>query len=175
MMKEAEVAQEDFVRMLKLEQDQKILDVRQEYDAKARDLQQKYAQKMKLLRDQMEGARKNEIMRIEDDKNTHIKKCMDKNQKDFQEIKVYYGDITSSNLDLIKRLKEEHEEIKKRQHTDSKHMLDLKQKNTQLSEPLRRANRDVDALQEELRLYEVDKKRLAEVKEKIKEQEKTYP
>jgi hypothetical protein len=53
-------------------------------------------------------------------------------------------------------------------------MLDLKQKNTQLSEPLRRANRDVDALQEELRLYEVDKKRLAEVKEKIKEQEKTF-
>merc|ERR1719201_3317551 len=85
---------------------------------------------------------------------------MDKNQKEFQDIKVYYGDITSSNLDMIKRLKEEHEEIKKRSASDSKHMLDLKQKNTKLPE--------------ELRLYEVDKKRLAEVKEKIKEQEKTY-
>ena len=53
-------------------------------------------------------------------------------------------------------------------------MFDLKQKNTQLSEPLRKAIRDVEALQEELRCYEVDKKRLAEVKEKIKEQEKTY-
>merc|ERR1719456_7645 len=168
MMKEAEVAQEDFVRMLKLEQDHKILDLRQEYDAKARDLQQKYAQKMRLLRDQMEGARKNEIMRIEDDKNAHIKKCMDKNQKDFQDIKVYYGDITSSNLDLIKRLKEEHEEIKKRQHTDAKHMYDLKQKNTHLSEPLRKADHDVQRLTEELRCYEVDKKRLHNVKEKIK-------
>jgi uncharacterized membrane-anchored protein YjiN (DUF445 family) len=75
---------------------------------------------------------------------------------------------------MIKRLKEEHEEIKKRSASDSKHMLDLIQKNTQLSEPLRRADRDVSALQEELRLYEVDKKRLAEVKEKIKDQEKTY-
>ena len=42
-------------------------------------------------------------------------KCMQKNAKEFQDIKVYYGDITSSNLDQIKRLKEEHEEIKKRQ------------------------------------------------------------
>merc|ERR1719482_330616 len=121
----------------------------------------------------MESARKSEIARIEDEKNQHIMKCM-QNAKEFQDIKVYYGDITSSNLDQIKRLKEEHEEIKKRQSADAKHMFDLKQKNTQLSEPLRKAIRDVEALQEELRCYEVDKKRLAEVKEKIKEQEKTY-
>merc|ERR1719169_146784 len=109
-----------------------------------------------------------------DEKNQHILRCMAKNAKEFSDIKVYYGDITSSNLDQIKRLKEEHEEIKKRQSADAKHMFDLKQKNTQLSEPLRRADRDVSALQEELRLYEGDKKRLAEVKEKIKDQEKTY-
>merc|ERR1711981_10046 len=41
-MKEAEVAQEDFIRMLKLEQDQKILELRQEFDRKARDMQQKF-------------------------------------------------------------------------------------------------------------------------------------
>jgi hypothetical protein len=40
-MKEAEVAQEDFIRMLKLEQDQKMMELRQEFDAKARDMQQK--------------------------------------------------------------------------------------------------------------------------------------
>jgi len=174
MMKEAEVAQEDFVRMLKLEQDQKMMELRQTFDSKARDLQQKYTQKMRLIREQMETARKNEILRIEDDKNQHILRCMSKNAKEFQDIKVYYGDITSSNLDLIKRLKEEHEEIKKRQSSDAKHMFDLKQKNTQLSEPLRRAIKDVEDLVDELRLYEVDKKKLAEVKEKIKEQEKTY-
>merc|ERR1719371_164920 len=151
-----------------------MMELRQEFDAKARDLQQKYTQKQKTIRDQMETNRKNEILRIDDEKNKHIRQCMDKNQKEFQDIKVYYGDITSSNLDMIKRLKEEHEEIKKRSASDSKHMLELKQKNTQLSEPLRRADRDVSALQEELRLYEVDKKRLAEVKDKIKEQEKTY-
>merc|ERR1712093_734920 len=172
MMKEAEVAQEDFIRMLKLEQDQKILELRQEYDRKARDLQQKYGLKTKTIRDDMENVRKARIAKIEESKNQHIARCMQKNGKDFQDIKVYYGDITSSNLDLIKRLKEEHAEIKKRESADAKQMFDLQQKNKQLSEPLRRAHQDVDRLQDELRMYEMDKKKLNEVKEKIKDSER---
>jgi len=172
-MKESEVAQEDFIRMLKLEQDQKILELRQEYDRKARDMQQKYGQRMKRIREDMEKARRKQIMKIEEAKNAHIYRCMQKNMKDFQDIKVYYGDITSSNLDLIRRLKEEHTEIKKREGADNKQMTDLQQKNKQLSEPLRKANQDVDRLLEELRVYELDKKRLHEVKEKIRESETT--
>jgi len=56
-MKEAEVAQEDFIRMLKLEQDQTILELRQEFDRKARDMQQKYDLRMKTIRDEMEKQR----------------------------------------------------------------------------------------------------------------------
>merc|ERR1712057_126998 len=52
-MKEAEVAQEDFIRMLKLEQDQKILELQQEFDRRARDMQQKYGLKMKTIREDM--------------------------------------------------------------------------------------------------------------------------
>jgi len=170
-LKEAEVSQEDFIRMLKLEQDKKIFELRQEFDRKARDSQQKYALKMKTLPEEMEKQRKQQILRIEEAKNSQIAKCMKKNMKDFQEIKVYYGDITSSNLDLIKRLKEEHAEIKKRETSDAKEMFDLQQKNKQLSEPLRKAHSDVDRLQEELRLYQIDKKKLHDVKEKIREHE----
>ena len=54
-MKEAEVAQEDFIRMLKLEQDRKILELRQEFDLRARDMQQKYELRMKTIRDDMDG------------------------------------------------------------------------------------------------------------------------
>merc|ERR1719364_450268 len=121
----------------------------------------------------MEKARRKQIMKIEEAKNTHIHRCMQKNMKDFQDIKVYYGDITSSNLDLIKRLKEEHAEIKKRESADAKQMFDLQQKNKQLSEPLRKAHQDVDRLQDELRMYEMDKKKLNEVKERIKDSEST--
>lgn len=169
--KENEVAQDEFIRMLKLEQDQKILELRQEFDRKARDMQQKYELRMKTIRDEMEKQRRKQIQKIEEAKNTAILKVMQKNQKDFQEIKVYYGDITSTNLDLIKRLKEEHHEIKKRENGDAKHMFDLEQKNKQLKEPLKRAHQDVDMLQDKLNLYEEDKKKLADVKEKIKQTE----
>eukprot|EP00929_Paragymnodinium_shiwhaense_P057164 TRINITY_DN28611_c0_g1_i1.p1 TRINITY_DN28611_c0_g1~~TRINITY_DN28611_c0_g1_i1.p1 ORF type:complete len:460 (-),score=196.21 TRINITY_DN28611_c0_g1_i1:201-1580(-) len=170
-MKEAEVAQDDFIRMLKLEQDQKILDLRQEFDRKARDMQQKYDLRMKTIRDDMEKLRRNQIQKIEEAKNAHIQRVMAKNQKDFLEIKVYYQEITTSNLDLIKRLKEEHSEIKKRENADAKHMFDLEQRNKQLKEPLKRAHQDVERLQAELQAYEDDKKRLADVKEKIKHSE----
>ena len=69
------------------------------------------------------------------------------------------------------RLKEEHAELKKRESSDAKQMYDLQQKNKQLAEPLKKAQQDVDRLQEEAQLYAQDKKRLANVKAKIKEQE----
>lgn len=170
-MKEAEVAQEDFIRMLKLEQDQKILELRQEFDRRARDMQQKYELRMRTIRDEMEKQRRKQIAKIEEAKNTRIQNVMQKDQKDLQEIKVYYGDITSSNLDSIKRLKEEYLEIKKRQNLDAKHMFDLEQKNKQLKEPLKKAKQDVLELEEEQKAYDQDKIRLAAIKDKIQSSE----
>merc|ERR1712151_723801 len=89
-MKEAEVAQEDFIRMLKLEQDQRILDLRQEFDRMARDMQQKYELRMKTIREDMEKQRRRQVQKIEEAKTAHVQKVMAKNQKDFLEIKVYY-------------------------------------------------------------------------------------
>merc|ERR1712232_664414 len=166
-MKEAEVSQEDFIRMLKLEQDQKILELRQEFDRRARDMQQRYELRMKTIRDEMERTRRRQVQTIEESKNEHIKRVMQKNQKDFLEIKVYYQEITTANLDSIKRLKEEHSEIKKRENSDAKHMFDLVQRNKQLKEPLKKAIQDVERLQAELLAYEEDKKKLTSVKEKI--------
>merc|ERR1719191_2130097 len=119
---------------------------------------------MKTIREEMERARKNQIQKIEEAKNAHIHRVMAKNQKDFLEIKVYYSEITTSNLDLIKRLKEEHSDIKKRENADAKHMFDLEQRNKQLKEPLKRAHQDVERLTAELQAYEEDKKKLAAVK-----------
>jgi hypothetical protein len=169
--KEAQVSQEDFMRMLKLEQDQNILELRQEFDRKARDMQQKYELRMKGIRDEMEKQRRKQIQKIEEAKNAQIQKVMQKNQKDFMEIKVYYQEITTSNLDLIKRLKEEHSEIKKRENDNAKMMFDLENKNKQLKEPLKKAHQDVEDLEKELLAYEEDKKKLANVKEKIRQSE----
>lgn len=169
--KEAEVAQQDFTRMLKLEQDQKILELRHEFDRKARDMQQKYELRMKEIREEMEKQRKKQIQQIEESKNTQIEGVMKKNQQDFTEIKVYYQEITVSNFDSIKRLKEDYADIKKTENDDAKKMYDLEQRNKQLKEPMKKAKQDVERLEQEKEAYKEDKKRLAQVKEKIKQSE----
>lgn len=170
-LKEAEVAQDDFMRMLKLEQDQKILELRKEFDRRARDMQMKYKQRMKQIRDDMERGQKKQILRIEESKNAQIARVMQKNQKDLLEIKVYYTEITNSNLDTIRRLKDEHGLIKRDENDTGKKMYDLEQKNKQLKEPLKRANQDVDRLKGELVAYEDDKQKLAVVKDNIRQLE----
>eukprot|EP00416_Gambierdiscus_australes_P039960 CAMPEP_0171103368 /NCGR_PEP_ID=MMETSP0766_2-20121228/58878_1 /TAXON_ID=439317 /ORGANISM="Gambierdiscus australes, Strain CAWD 149" /LENGTH=459 /DNA_ID=CAMNT_0011563787 /DNA_START=89 /DNA_END=1464 /DNA_ORIENTATION=- len=170
-MKEAQVAQEDFFNMLKLEQDQKILELRQEFDRRARDMQQKYELRMKEIRDEKEKQQQKQIHKIEEAKNAQIQEVMAKNQKDFLEIKVYYSEITNSNLDLIKRLKEEFSGIKQEENDNARKMYDLEQKNKQRKEPLNRANQEVRRKEQELEAYEEDKKKLATVKEKIKQAE----
>ena len=69
---------------------------------------------MKLLRDDLELRRKVEILEIEERKNNHINELMKKHEKAFGEIKNYYNDITHNNLDLIRSLKEEVAEMKRR-------------------------------------------------------------
>ncbi|CAE7557834.1 DRC4 [Symbiodinium pilosum] len=169
--KESEVAQQDFTRMLKLEQDQKILELRHEFDRKARDMQQKYELRMKTIREEMEKQRRKQIQKIEESKNAQIEQVMKKNQLDFTEIKVYYQEITVSNFDSIKRLKEDYATIKKDENDDAKKMYDLEQRSKQLKEPMKKANQDVERLEQEKEAYKEDKKRLAQVKEKIKQSE----
>ena len=106
-LKEKELANEHFVRQLKLEHAKEITKLRQEFELQARELQQKYEKKMKLLRDDLELRRKQEIHEIEERKNTHINELMKKHERAFSEIKNYYNDITLNNLAMIATLKEE--------------------------------------------------------------------
>jgi len=54
--------------------------------------------------------------------NTHINDLMRKHERAFAEIKNYYNDITHNNLDLIKALKEDVAEMKKREAQNEKLM-----------------------------------------------------
>ena len=87
-----------------------------------KELQKKYEAKMKILRDDLELRRKVEILEIEERKNHHINELMKKHEKAFGEIKNYYNDITHNNLDLIKSLKEEVADVRRREIQDEKAM-----------------------------------------------------
>ncbi|EFJ43922.1 hypothetical protein VOLCADRAFT_121364 [Volvox carteri f. nagariensis] len=166
-LKEQELAHQDIIRQLKLEHAKEITKLRQEFELQARELQQKYEKKMKMLRDDLELRRKQEIHEIEERKNTHINELMKKHERAFAEIKNYYNDITHNNLDLIKTLKEDVAEMKKREAQNEKLMYEIAQDNKRLSEPLTKALKEVEMLRQQLANYDKDKLSLSQTKARL--------
>ncbi|PFH38178.1 putative PF2 arrest specific protein 8/11 [Besnoitia besnoiti] len=173
MTREMQAVHAEFLQQLKLRQDEKILELRREFERSARDLHVKWKLRTDNLRDDMQKRRKLLVAKIEADKNSHLSMVQSQNSKTSHAIKRYYGDITSSNLELIKRLKKEHADLKQAEAREGKRMADLIAKNRGLVEPLRRTTQETEKLQHELRLYEIDKVKLAEAKQKLTEQTST--
>ena len=167
-LKELEMAHEESIRELKGENDKNITKLRQQYEREVRDLQLKLDRMMRLLRDDLELRRKVEILEIEERKNGHINELMKRHEKSFSEIKNYYNDITHNNLDLIRSLKEEVAEMKRKEVHSEKLMYEIAQENKRLSEPLTRALKEVEKLRHELSSYQKDKVSLQNSKSRLK-------
>ncbi|KAG8541762.1 hypothetical protein GDO81_028289 [Engystomops pustulosus] len=127
---------------------------------------------MRLLRDELELRRKTEIHEVEERKNGQINTLMKNHEKAFSDIKNYYNDITLNNLALINSLKEQMEEMRKKEDRLEKEMADLQLQNRRLTEPLQKARDDVTELHRQLASYEKDKTSLANTKSRLKSTEK---
>jgi hypothetical protein len=99
--------------------------------------------------------------------NNHINELMKKHEKAFGEIKNYYNDITHNNLDLIRSLKEEVSDLKKKELANEKLMFEIALENKKLSEPLTRALKEVEKLRHELANYQKDKMSLQNAKSRL--------
>lgn len=166
-LKEMELSHEDYIKSLKANHDRNVTTLRLEFEAKVKELNIKFETRMRNVRTELEAQRKQEIQRIEDRKNAHIASLMHAHEKAFAEIKNYYNDITHSNLDLIKSLKEEVAEMKKTEASDEKLMFEIAQENKRMSEPLKQALADVERLHKEREEYELDVETLKKVKAKL--------
>eukprot|EP01060_Flectonema_neradi_P025295 TRINITY_DN34111_c0_g1_i1.p1 TRINITY_DN34111_c0_g1~~TRINITY_DN34111_c0_g1_i1.p1 ORF type:complete len:480 (+),score=164.77 TRINITY_DN34111_c0_g1_i1:120-1442(+) len=138
------------------------------------DMQQKYEEKLELLRAELELRRRAETHEIEERKNEHIKELVQKHDVAFQEIKEYYNDITSNNLDLIKSLKEEVANMKKNENYNIKLMYEIAQENKKLKDPLHKAEEEVESLRRQLANYEKDKMSLKNARSRLTVLENQY-
>lgn len=173
-LKEMELSHEDYLKTLKQAQDKKITLLRQEFERTAKELQCRYEKKRKTIRDDLEIKRKKETHAIEEQKNAHIAQLMNAHEKAFGEIKNYYNDITHNNLDLIKSLKEEVTDMKKKEAQDEKLMFEIAQENKRMSEPLKEALKDVERLRGHLVKYKMNKDELKKAKTNLLKLEEEF-
>lgn len=171
-LREAELAHRDNVEQLKADQQKTIDKLQEQANEKYEELRNTYEKKMKNLREDLELRRKQEVNELTERKNKHINELMRKHEKAFAEIKNYYNDITHNNLDLIKTLKEDIAEMKKKEASNEKLMYEIAQENKRLHEPLDKATKDVESLTKQLANYEKDKQSLKQTKARLRDTEK---
>lgn len=115
-------------------------------------------------REELTTTAENDIRSIEKRKTAHIKALIASHEKAFGDIKLYYNEITHSNLDLIKSLKEEVEDLRKKEMGDERVMYSIASENKKMSEPLRKALDQVRTLKEARDTYRADITALHETK-----------
>ncbi|KAM9227884.1 dynein regulatory complex subunit 4 [Leptosomus discolor] len=123
---------------------------------------------MQALRDELDLRRKSEIHEVEERKNSQINELMRNHEAAFSDIKSYYDDITLQNLALISLLKEQVEEMKKRENHLEKEKADALQQSKQLKEPLQQAREQVSELQKKLAHYDKVEEALTNAKARLK-------
>ncbi|XP_072492501.1 dynein regulatory complex subunit 4 isoform X2 [Notamacropus eugenii] len=171
-LKEQELANEVVVKNLRLKHDEEITRMRNDFERQVREIESKYDKKMKMLRDELDLRRKTEIHEVEERKNGQINTLMKNHEKAFSDIKNYYNDITLNNLALINSLKEQMEDMKKKEDHLEKEMAEVTVQNKRLVEPLQKARDELLDLQKKLINYEKDKHALTSSKARLKVAEK---
>ncbi|KAM4894533.1 dynein regulatory complex subunit 4 isoform 2-T2 [Sylvia borin] len=159
-LKEQEVANEAAITNLSLKHEEEMGRLRSDFELQTKEMEAKYTKKMQALRDEMDLRRKTEIHELEERKNTQISELMGNHEGAFGAIKNYYNDITAKNLTLINLLKEQVEDLKKRETVLEKEKADVLLQNKKLTEPLQEAREQVAELQKKLVHYNRDKEAL---------------
>lgn len=110
----------------------------------------------------------NHCTALQERKNLHINDLMRNHESAFGQMKSYYNDITNDNLKLIRSLKDELLEMKKKAVANQKLMLDISSENKRLSEPLLVAVAEVADLRGQLKDQDKDRMSLTNAKARLR-------
>ncbi|XP_039552347.1 dynein regulatory complex subunit 4 isoform X2 [Passer montanus] len=167
-LNEQELANEAAITNLCLKHEEEMARLRSDFELQTKEMEAKYTRKMQALRDELDLRRKTEIHELEERKNTQISELMGNHEGAFGAIKNYYNDVTAKNLTLINLLKEQVEDLKKKEAVLEKEKADVLRENKELTQPLQEAQELVAELQRKLVHYYKDKEALMDSKARLK-------
>eukprot|EP00070_Physeter_catodon_P026912 XP_028333806.1 dynein regulatory complex subunit 4 isoform X3 [Physeter catodon] len=171
-LKEQELASEVVVKNLKLKHAEEITKIRKDCERQVREIEAKYYKKVRMLRDELELRRKTEIHEVEERKNGQISMLMQRHEDAFTDIRNYYNEITFNNLALISSLKEQVQDMRRKEEHLQKEMTEVSAQSRRLADPLQKARDEMTEMQQQLRGYQRDKQTLLCTKARLKVAEK---
>ncbi|RNF20202.1 trypanin-like protein [Trypanosoma conorhini] len=171
MLQAQENEHRDMTAALTLSHDQDIAEQQLAFERKNKEMHLMYEKKMRDLREEMDQRRREEISLIERRKSDHIAELREMHERTFREMKEYYSEITSNNLETIRTLKDEVYARKRTEAHNERTMMDVAQRNKKLTEPLAKLQRQKRELEQDLINYASDKEKLREMKTEVRERD----
>ncbi|KAG5177420.1 growth-arrest-specific micro-tubule binding-domain-containing protein [Tribonema minus] len=145
--------------------------MREGFDGSLAELRERCEARLAQLEMDLELRRKVDVHEIEERKNLHINDLIRNHESAFGQMKTYYNDITNDNLRLIRSLKDELVEMKKKAVANQRLMADIGEENKRLTEPLLAAVAEVGDLRARLRDQEKDRLSLANARARLRKYE----
>ena len=164
---EREWSNAEEIKQVKQQHAKNLGKMREGFEEQLDELDKRCQGRLEQLDADLELRRKVHIHEIEERKNLHINDLMRNHEKAFGQMKSYYNDITNDNLKLIKSLKDEVAEMKKKAVANQKLMHDISQENHRLKEPLTIAVAEVADLRSQLKDREKDRLSLRNAKARL--------
>ncbi len=148
---EVELVNANKVSEVKASHEKQLVKLREQFIDGLTELESRCEARLKALEQDLELRRRVEVHEVEERKNQHINDLIKNHKKAFGQMKNYYNDITSGNLQLIKNLQKQIAELKARATNNKKLLLDYVQENQKLSEPLSKVSVEIAQLQSDLK------------------------
>lgn len=171
-VREQELSTEELIKQFRLDNAKQASRLRQEFEGQARAIQGKYEAQLAALQQAAEAHYAADLADLEEGKNAHIADLMARHEAAFKDMRAYYSQVTHSNLDLIKALKEEIAEMKAAEAAREKLVGDVVRENRRLAEPLAQAVQEADVLRQQVEGAERDRALLAATKARLAAAEK---
>lgn len=172
--REAELRHREQRMALVAEHDRAIAEQQSQFERELKEIHLKFEQQIRTLREDMDAGRKEELRQVERRKEQHVGELRDVHERTFREMKDYYSEITSNNLEMIRTLKDEVYARKRTEAHNEKAMFEVAQRNKKLTEPLAALQRQRKDLELALVDYPTDRDRLQLAKAQTREAEQEF-
>lgn len=167
LRKEMAAAHGDLVNDLREEQAKAFRALREEYEQRANELVALSRERERAARGATDAAKTRDIKKIVLEKDRRTMRLMMEHKKAFDAIKTYYRDITHSNLDLIKTLKDELARLRSSDAQRQKQLGDTKRYHQKLVQPLQENLHLLEELKGDLQVHERNVTELSVVNDRL--------
>jgi chromosome segregation ATPase len=148
---EMELVNSQKVAEIRQQHEKQLVKLRQQFEDGLSELYSRSESRLGQLESDLELRRRVEIHEVEERKNQHINDLIKNHKKAFGQMKSYYNEITAGNLQLIKSLQKQVEELKDRSLNNKRLLIDYGQENVRLSKPLQEVTNDIAEVQAHLK------------------------